>query len=94
MGSGRGVTAHAGPTHIHSILVRRPSSVGRLPVTELSWRDMHEEGRAKQVGVLSVCLPHLTLRLQAVVGNHTEIHKKMYKSVNTPLKLTSTNINK
>ena len=29
---GRGVTAHAGPTHMVPILVRRPSSVGRLPV--------------------------------------------------------------
>ena len=66
MGVGQGVAAHARPTHMYLILCTRPSSVGRLPVTELSWRDMHEEGRAKQVGVLSVCLPHRNLASKQV----------------------------
>ena len=61
MGVGRGVPAHVGPTHITFKVVRRPSSVGRLLVNELLLSPLQKEGRAKQVGVLSVCLAHLTL---------------------------------
>ena len=69
------MTAHAGPTHMVPILVRRPSSVGKLPVTELLLNFLQEEGRAKQVGVVSVCLPHLTIHL------HIQVNVQTYKMI-------------
>ena len=80
---GQGAPAHAGPTHMVVILVRRPTSVGRLPLTRLIARFLQEEGRAKRVGMLSVCLAHLTLGLQM------QVDVKLY---NTSAESTTTGV--
>ena len=80
MARGGGGTGCASACRAHShgivIMVRRPSSVGRLPVTRLPLRSLQQERRAKQLGVLSVFLAHFTLGLQISIGKRTELQNE------------------